>query len=117
MPLLQAKTYLNKAIEALLQHYDKQTVILYLKAANSKLASATHIASGGNSISRGHNNGKHVDNNKNTIPYSIHSVKTSTKNAIRALQNHNNMIALQGLLHLKSADSKVSSILTNLHVH
>jgi ribosomal protein S20 len=108
MLLLQVKTHFNKAIEALLQHNDKQTAILHLKAANSKLTSATRIAS--SSISGGHSGDKHVGNNNTRS--SIQSVKTSTKNAIQALQSNNNMIALQGLLHMKSADSKLSSILS-----
>ena len=99
--LLQAKTYLNKATQILLQHGDKQTAILHLKAANNKLTS-THIAS----VSSGHSNEKSID-----ISF-FQSVKTSTKNAIQALQSHNNMIALQAILYLKTANSKLSSILS-----
>jgi hypothetical protein len=99
--LLQVKTYFNKAIQALSQHSDKQTVLLYLKAANSKLTSA-YTASGSST----HNNARSTDIS------SIQSIKMSVMNAITALQSHNNMISLQGLLYFKSANSKLSSVLS-----
>jgi hypothetical protein len=94
--LLQVKSHFSRAIHAL-QYGDRLTALLLLKSAHSKLASA-QIAKGGTHATS-------VD-----IP-SIQSVKMSTKNAIQALQSHNVRILPQGLLHLKSADSKLSSIL------
>jgi ribosomal protein S20 len=96
--LSKVKTNLEKAIHAITQG-DKQNAVLQLKSANSQLASI-HTAAGHGNV-RG----------ANTNAPSIQSVKISTTNAIQALQSHNIKVVSLGILHLKSAHSKLSSIL------
>ena len=99
--LSKVKTNLEKAIHAITQG-DKQNAVLQLKSANSQLASV-HTAAAG------HGNVRSA--NTNTNAPSIQSVKISTTNAIQALQSHNIKVVSLGILHLKSAHSKLSSIL------
>ena len=99
--LSKVKTNLEKAIHAITQG-DKQNAVLQLKSANSQLASI-HTAAAG------HGNVRSANTNINTP--SIQSVKISTTNAIQALQSHNIKVVSLGILHLKSAHSKLVSIL------
>ena len=96
--LSKVKTNLEKAIHAITQG-DKQNAVLQLKSANSQLASINTAAGHGNVRSA------------NTNTPSIQSVKISTTNAIQALQSHNIKVVSLGILHLKSAHSKLLSIL------
>ena len=103
--LSKVKTNLEKAIHAITQG-DKQNAVLQLKSANSQLASI-HTAAG--------HGGTSVRNAGTDIP-SIQSVKISTTNAIQALQSHNIKVVSLGILHLKSAHSKLLSILDSSSV-
>lgn len=96
--LFQAKTNLEKAIHAIKQG-DRQGALSHLTSANSQLASINTVGGGGDS------NARSVDTS------SIQSVKISTKNAIQPLQSNNVKVTTQGILYLKSAHSKLSSIL------
>jgi ribosomal protein S20 len=98
--LSKVKTNLEKAIHAITQG-DKQNAVLQLKSANSQLASI-HTAAGHGIVRSA---------NTNTNAPSIQSVKISTTNAIQALQSHNIKVVSLGILHLKSAHSKLLSIL------
>jgi hypothetical protein len=100
--LSQVKTNLEKAIHAIMQG-DKQNAVLQLKSANSQLASIHTIARHGGT------NARSAATDTNTS--SIKSVKISTTNAINALQSHNIKVVPIGILHLKSAHSKLLSIL------
>ena len=104
--LSKVKTNLEKAIQAITQG-DKQNAVLQLKSANSQLASI-HTAAAGHG-------GTSVRNAGTDIP-SIQSVKISTTNAIQALQSHNIKVVSLGILHLKSAHSKLLSILDSSSV-
>ena len=101
--LSKVKTNLEKAIHAITQG-DKQNAVLQLKSANSQLASINTAAGHGNVRSA------------NTNTPSIQSVKISTTNAIQALQSHNIKVVSLGILHLKSAHSKLLSILDSSSV-
>ena len=101
--LSKVKTNLEKAIHAITQG-DKQNAVLQLKSANSQLASINTAAGHGNVRSA------------NTNTPSIQSVKISTTNAIQALQSHNIKVVSLGILHLKSAHSKLLSILSGSSV-
>ena len=103
--LSKVKTNLEKAIHAITQG-DKQNAVLQLKSANSQLASINTAA--------GHGNVRSANTNTNTP--SIQSVKISTTNAIQALQSHNIKVVSLGILHLKSAHSKLLSILDSSSV-
>ena len=105
--LSKVKTNLEKAIHAITQG-DKQNAVLQLKSANSQLASIN------TAVAAGHGNVRSVNTNTNTP--SIQSVKISTTNAIQALQSHNIKVVSLGLLHLKSAHSKLLSILDSSSV-
>jgi hypothetical protein len=59
----------------------------------------------------GHGNVRSANTNTNTNAPSIQSVKISTTNVIQALQSHDIKVVPIGILHLKSANSKLSSIL------
>ena len=102
--LSKVKTNLEKAIHAITQG-DKQNAVLQLKSANSQLASI-------NTAAAGHGNVRSA----NTNTPSIQSVKISTTNAIQALQSHNIKVVSLGILHLKSAHSKLLSILDSSSV-
>jgi ribosomal protein S20 len=104
--LSKVKTNLEKAIHAITQG-DKQNAVLQLKSANSQLASI-------NTAAAGHGNVRSANTNTNTP--SIQSVKISTTNAIQALQSHNIKVVSLGILHLKSAHSKLLSILDSSSV-
>ena len=105
--LSKVKTNLEKAIHAITQG-DKQNAVLQLKSANSQLASINTAATHGGI------NVKSANTNTNTP--SIQSVKISTTNAIQALQSHNIKVVSLGILHLKSAHSKLLSILDSSSV-
>jgi len=105
--LSKVKTNLEKAIHAITQG-DKQNAVLQLKSANSQLASINTAA--------GHGNVRSANTNTNTNAPSIQSVKISTTNAIQALQSHNIKVVSLGILHLKSAHSKLLSILDSSSV-
>jgi ribosomal protein S20 len=106
--LSKVKTNLEKAIHAITQG-DKQNAVLQLKSANSQLASI-------NTAAAGHGNVRSANTNTNTNTPSIQSVKISTTNAIQALQSHNIKVVSLGILHLKSAHSKLLSILDSSSV-
>ena len=99
--LSKVKTNLEKAIHAITQG-DKQNAVLQLKSANSQLASI-HTAAAGHG-------GINVKSVKTNTP-SVQSVKISTTNAIQALQSRDIKVVSLGILHLKSAHSKLLSIL------